>query len=408
VAFEISLAPVSDSRALGHTGADFNIAYREESKTIEGVLPVSQTDSWAPRREQANPQGAWNTYLDDDAFWTTLRRRILPLRPSQYDVTARCNLTCEGCLFFSGTDYFGREETTDISALEYFYAAEAARGIRFGYFAGAEPSLVESKLLIAARHIPYGTVFTNGTRRLSQSIPYRVHISVWGKPEQSRALRGASMLAKQVRNYRGDRRAVFVFTITAQNVGDINWVANFCADNDLALTFNHYSPTAKYISFLVGDVGGDQYHARSADGADLILQDHHLRYANDTISRLLDEGHGRILYTHKFNDIIHNPAGLYPGVEPGDVAADCGSRLVGSLRHHNTDLTSSSEKCCSPNVSCSSCRLYAQSYATLLIRATRTLRRSHGRERSLDLWRLWCALFLNDDQLSAWRSKPSA
>ena len=119
-----------------------------------------------------------------------LRRDLLPLRPSQYDLTSRCNLTCEGCLFFSGSEYLTHKDENEPKILDGFFAAEAARGTRYGYFGGAEPSLTEFKLQIAARHIRYGTVFTNGTRRLSAEIPYRVHISVWGRPERGRSLRG--------------------------------------------------------------------------------------------------------------------------------------------------------------------------------------------------------------------------
>ena len=348
--------------------------------------------------------GAPAGYLDDEAFWARLRQHILPLRPSQYDVTARCNLTCEGCLFFSGTEHLEHKEATELATVDALFAGEAARGIRYGYFSGAEPSLVEPKLRLAAKHIPYGVVFTNGTRRLSDDIPYRVHISVWGRPERDRALRGASMLAKQIRNYRGDERAVFVFTVTAQNIDDIPWIAAFCADNDVKLTFNHYSPTSKYIAFLGGDAEADRYHARSSEGSDLILQEDHLARAHDVIGALLEEGRGRILYSHAFSDVVHDPAGLYPDRdEATGVARDCASLLDTSFRHYNTDLGQSGKKCCTPNVSCDTCRLYAQSLATSLLRATRELRQTRGRQRSIPLWRLWCALFLNDDLLSAWR-----
>ena len=343
-------------------------------------------------------------YLDDDAFWGRLRQTILPLRPSQYDVTARCNLSCEGCLFFSGTEHLEHEEETDLLKLDRLFASEAARGVRYGYFSGAEPSLVEDKLRLAARHIPYGVVFTNGTRQLAADIPYRIHVSVWGRPETDRALRGASMLEKQVRNYRGDKRAVFVFTITAQNIGDIGWIAQFCSDNDVPLTFNHYSPTKKYSDFLGGTSTVDRYHARGREGGGLVLREDDLRRSRDIIAGLLHEGCGSLRYSVAWNEMMHEPAGLYPDIDPQTgIAPDCASSLSKSFRHYNTDLGSSTQKCCTPNVSCATCRLYAQSHATALLRATRDGRQARGANRALPLWRLWCALFLNDDLLSAWR-----
>lgn len=341
--------------------------------------------------------------LDDETFWGHLRRDLLPLRPSQYDLTSRCNLTCEGCLFFSGSEYLEHRDADEHAEVDAFFASEAARGIRYGYFGGAEPSLVEWKLAAAARHLPYGVVFTNGTRRLSTEIPYMIHVSVWGRPERAAELRGADTLAKQVRNYRDDPRAVFVFTITAANIYDIAWIAAFCADNDLALTFNHYSPTHRYGAVIAGQEASDEYHRRASSVGDLSLTPAELGRARAIIGELLDSGVGRILYTQEFSDAIHAPAGLYPDRDPGtNTALDCGVLLTRSLRHYNTDLSASAGKCCTPNVSCQSCRLYAQSHATLLARATRKLRRSGDLQALIAHWRLWCALFLNHGALSCW------
>lgn len=338
----------------------------------------------------------------DLAFWRSLRDRVLPLRPSQYDLTSTCNLQCEGCLFFSGSDYLGHTDVHELATVDTFFAAEAARGVRYGYFGGAEPSLVQEKLVIAARHLPYGVVFTNGTQRISDEVPFRIHVSVWGRTATSRVLRGADVQQKQVRNYRGDKRAVFVMTLNARNIDEIGAVAAMCADNDLALSFNHYSPTQRYTRFIQGDAPADRYHASSSQTDNLVLRPAHLARARELIARLMDDAACRIIYSREFNDIIHDPAGLYPELQPGtDLAADCGVRLTASLRHYNTDFSASSGKCCTPNVDCRSCRLYAQSYATVLARATRSLRQPQALARAIRMWRVWCALFLNDDGLAA-------
>lgn len=336
----------------------------------------------------------------DTAFWKGLRQHILPLRPSQYDLTSRCNLSCEGCLFFSGSDYVGHRDADDPAAIEAFFAAEAERGVRFAYFGGAEPSNVMQKLVIAARHLPYGVVFTNGTQRITSEVPYRIHISIWGNSERSKKLRGADILKKQLANYRGDKRAVFVFTITAQNIGDIEEVALICAANDIALSFNHYSPTAKYLRFVQDGTAQDKYHSISSHTDNLLLQPHHLEHARELIDKLLDDkARYKILYSHEFNALIHHPDGLYAGNLSADqLGADCGVRLTSALRHYNTDLTQSNGKCCTPNVECKDCRLYAQSLATVLSRGTRHMRQSGGEAGLIRLWRLWCDLFLNDDR----------
>ncbi|MEE7474793.1 hypothetical protein MPAR168_22240 [Methylorubrum populi] len=340
-----------------------------------------------------------NTTEKLDAFWEDFRRTILPLRPSQYDITSSCNLTCEGCLFFSGSDSDGVRDEQRPGTVDAFFAEEARRGVRYGYFGGAEPSLAEAKLRAAAAHIPYGVVFTNGIKRLSADIPYRVHVSVWGAPERSRALRGADILDKQIRNYRGDPRAVFVFTISAANLADIAPIARRLAAAGLPLTFNHYSPTRRYLAFLAGDAETDRYHSSRAAEDDLRLTPLVLARVEKEIGRLMEEPGSTILYSNDFNKRIHDSAGLYVDRDPENgVARDCGVLLSESLRHYNTDLNRSNSKCCSPNVDCAECRLYAQSFATFLSRGTRQRRDAAEWAQTVRLWRLWAALFLNHDR----------
>lgn len=331
-----------------------------------------------------------------DKFWSDFQQKILPLRPSQYDMTSDCNLTCEGCLFFSGSDSDGVRDEQQLTTVDAFFAEEARRGVRYGYFGGAEPSLAEAKLRAAAAHIPYGVVFTNGIKRLSADIPYRVHISVWGGPDRSRALRGADILDKQIRNYQGDPRAVFVFTISAANLADIAPIAHRLAAAGLPLTFNHYSPTQRYLAFLAGDAGTDRYHSSRAAEDDLRLTPEALAHAGNEIARLMEEPNSTIIYSENFSQRIHDPKGLYADRNPvNGVARDCGVLLSDNLRHYNTDLRRSDAKCCSPNVDCADCRLYAQSFATLLSRGTRLRRNAPEWARTVRLWRLWTALFLN-------------
>ncbi|MEX6722545.1 hypothetical protein AB2C92_32990 [Pseudomonas aeruginosa] len=133
------------------------------------------------------------------AFFKYLRSEVLPLRPSQYDLSNTCNLVCEGCLFFAGNDHDGHVPENDLIQVDRFFAAEAARGVNYAEVAGAEPALVENKLLVMARHIPKGVIYTNGTRKLSSELDYRLQISLWGLPEESRKLRGANIVGKQLR-----------------------------------------------------------------------------------------------------------------------------------------------------------------------------------------------------------------
>src|SRR5690606_25585328 len=70
-----------------------------------------------------------------------LRRLSAHLAGSNYDVSRVCNLRCEGCLFFEGDDFQSHADDRSDAEWDAFFAAEAARGVNFPYFAGAEPAL---------------------------------------------------------------------------------------------------------------------------------------------------------------------------------------------------------------------------------------------------------------------------
>ena len=71
--------------------------------------------------------------------------------------------------------------------------------------------------------MPLGCIATNGVRRIDPAVGYRIHISVWGNDETSCRVRKAKdLLDRQIENYRGDPRAVFVYTFTRENIDEIS------------------------------------------------------------------------------------------------------------------------------------------------------------------------------------------
>lgn len=236
------------------------------------------------------------------ARFRAVRARTGSIRMSQYDIARTCNLTCEGCLFFLGQDYEPHAEAKDADVIENFFAAEAARGVNFGQFAGAEPALRQDILRLAARHIPRGVVFTNGTVRIDPSLPYALHISVWGLGEEGARLRGADVLSKALRNYRSDPRATFVFTINAGNIDTIPDVAQLCADEGVRLSFGHFSPTTEYLERLAGDdATGNDYFRISSERDNLILDAEALVRTEAAIEAAMDAHPQTIVYSRAFN-----------------------------------------------------------------------------------------------------------
>ncbi|HEY8614141.1 MAG TPA: hypothetical protein VIL69_23005, partial [Roseomonas sp.] len=320
-----------------------------------------------------------------------LRRRVGDIRPSQYDISRRCNLSCEGCLFFLGSDYQEHGETRDTAALDRFFAKEAARGVNYGQFAGAEPALRQDVLRIAARHLNRGVVFTNGTVRLDASLPYALHVSVWGLAEKGERLRGADTFMKALRNYRGDPRATFIFTLNADNLATVPELTEICADHGVRLSFSHFSPTLEYQNRLQTVSAEESEYFRISSGADNLLFDAEgLTHAEALIAAAMRDHPRTVVYSDAFNRWIHQPAGIYRSDPLTGLPENCGSRITANYRHFHTDLSDSGNaKCCAPNIDCGSCRLYAQSLASALHRVHEFAGSAGDFSGWLDIWEHW-------------------
>lgn len=338
------------------------------------------------------------TYLAADPAmaktYERIRREVSPVRPSQYDVATMCNLQCEGCLFFAGKDNSDRRLERDEIKIDSFFAAEVARGVNFFQFGGAEPALNQSTLQIAARHCQRGVVFTNGTVKISADVPFALHISVWGLRDTAKRLRGADTVSKALRNYADDPRALFVFTISAQNLDHIPAVAEYFANAGARLSFNHFSDTVSYADWRGGAEANRDYFRVGYEGEQMAHTPQTLAKAQILIADAMARYPDAIIYSHAFNRWLHQPDPLY-SLGPDGVAIDCGSRVTSQYRHFHTDLTDAGPvKCCAPNLDCRTCRLYVQSLATALSRLDRFAEDEVGIGAWIEMWDFWCRLHI--------------
>lgn len=286
--------------------------------------------------------------------WEKVRKYFF-LRESTYDMTRRCNIRCNGCYYYEGDKQHTKDEV-DPEKWRALMAAEKERGITFVVLAGAEPSLVPE--LLAACHdvIPLGAIATNGLVRIPSGIGYRVHISVWGNDATSLKVRNArDMLARQMDHYRGDGRAVFVYTFTRDNIRESEEVVEALSRNGLKVTFNVFSKPVGYAGAL--------HHTPES-----------LAETGRTMRRLLSEYPDHVLFsdysamahTHarSLNDLFRCP---YPRRNP---STDLG--LGRTFRQYRTDLTWDREAaCCVPDTDCDDCRHYAAGSAVVTSRLYR-------------------------------------
>jgi len=282
-------------------------------------------------------------------------RKYFFLRESTYDMTNRCNIRCEGCYYFQG-DKQHADENKNPDHWRSLMEAEKERGITFVVLAGAEPSYVPELCKTCHDVIPLGCIASNGLMPLAKEIDYRIHISVWGNDKTSLEIRKAkNMLVRQMENYQGDSRAIWVYTFTPVNIDEAREVTETLATDNQQITFNMFSAPVGY--------------------------DGHLRHTPETLARtraimseLLAEYPDTVIFS-PYNIVAHtHERGLhdlfscsYPRMNP---STDIG--LGRSFRQYRTDLKwDRAAACCVPDTDCDDCRHYAAGSAVVTARMYR-------------------------------------
>jgi hypothetical protein len=300
-------------------------------------------------------------------------RRILR-RVSNFDLTSRCNLRCEGCFYFEGDDYKQAAEQESLADWHVFFEEQARRGVTFASLAGAEPALEQDRLEIANRFIPRGAIFTNGTIRIRPSIRYAIVISIWGDAATSATFRGGGVFWKALRTLKGDSRARALFMVHAKNIDQILPVTRIVADHGIRLSYNYFSPTESYLAKLASNAAHDDAFFRLSSQSDnFLLTPQALLRARDVIDDAIDRHPETVFHTHAFNRISTDPAGLYDIDPDTGIATNCGGRNFEWHQSYRVDLKASDAKCCTPNVDCRHCRLNAVALASLVFRLDRFL-----------------------------------
>jgi MoaA/NifB/PqqE/SkfB family radical SAM enzyme len=189
---------------------------------------------------------------------------ILQLHP-----TRRCNLRCLHCYSSSApTERFEQ----DASQLEAAIADAASQGYRVVSISGGEPLLyfgLPSLLAEARRHGLRTTITTNGLllddrrlRQLSSDTDF-LAISLDGVPERHNYMRNSPHAFKTMRNRLAALRESglpfgFLFTLTHQNICDLEWVVEFAAREGATLVQVHpLEETGRAQSELAGHAPTD-------------------------------------------------------------------------------------------------------------------------------------------------------
>lgn len=326
-----------------------------------------------------------------------IRKHTGSLVTSNYDISNECNLTCEGCLFFEGDNYLKHADTRTIDEYEQFWKMEKDRGVNYPYIAGAEPALKQDRLVSAAKYFDKGLVVSNGTIRLKEELPFRIHISLWGDEEITKNLRGGAVFHKPLRLYAEDPRVVFIFTISDKNIHVLPNVVKICNEYGAKLSFNHFSPTVSYLDKLSSHANNDDKYFRiSSENDNLIFTEDDMVRARDAVDDLMVKYPDTIIFSHAYNKLITTPGGIYDIDPESGWSRDCATRNIGHHRHFHVDLETDDAKCCSPNIECSTCRAYLQSYGSFTTWFSRFMQSEELFDDWLEIKDTWGRLFLVD------------
>jgi len=311
-------------------------------------MDTLKTTSGSPGESTTGKQWKFSEILADPQIrqrWEKVRRYFF-LRESTYDMTNR---------YYEGEKQFARENG-DPAAWRELMEAEKKRGITYVVLAGAEPSMVPELCEACYRQMPLGAIATNGLKFIPAAVNYKIHISVWGNDDTSLKIRQArNMLARQVKNYRDDPRAVFVYTFTRDNIDQAREVARLLADQGCRLTFNMFSAPVGY--------DGPLRHTPDSLGRTRQVM---LELLSQYPANVLFSAYNAVAHTHRRG--LHELYGCsYPRMNP---STDIG--LGRSFRQYRADLTWNREvACCVPDTDCADCRHYAAGSAVVTARLFR-------------------------------------
>lgn len=287
---------------------------------------------------------------------------------ASYEISTRCNLFCEGCYYFSrdaDQPPIPRDARLPIERWQQFFADEAARGVKMAYFLGAEAALEQERLMAAVPHFRYGNIGTNGTIRIDPAIKFLITLSAWaGDARDEARLRGGAVLAKALRLYAGDPRAVVLMTVNRENLTQVRGLAQRCQDHGLRLSFNVYSPSSGYVGGLLASQADDRAYRRANSVAESpLLQAEDLLRIRQVLDDAIDEFPQTVAYSKVYNRWITEPGPRF-AIGADGVAIGCHSRPSKSLHYYSVNLERSYPKCATESLDCSNCRMYSAGWSS--------------------------------------------
>ena len=281
------------------------------------------------------------------------------------EVTSTCNLYCEGCFYFHD-DFKPQPETNRLLEWNEFFERQFALGRRFAVFHGAEPALEQRRLLAAAAFFRRGIVYTNGTIRINDEIPFIRCVSIWGSEESTEKIRGASVYYKALRNFENDPKARFSVVVNAQNWQELPRIVADLHAAGVSATISYFSPSHSYMAKLRASAPNDSAFFRfSGEDDHMLMSTASFAAVNSMICELGDRYPGTVRQGPQFNRWLTGEGPRYTLDEDG-LANECAVRPRDLHQLYGTDLRPIAGKCALPDNDCAECRITPVSATSIL------------------------------------------
>ncbi len=191
-----------------------------------------------------------NRYPDLKLRFEALKDFAKQVRSSEYHLTNKCNIRCQGCWFFSNDLDKKTEELMDLAQIETVVQSQAQKNQTAALLIGGEPTLVPERVKIFQKHLKYITISTNGLKKLPMEgfENVAIAISVFGGGSLDDKLRAygptgkafSGLFQKALDNYKNDPRVQFVYAITEKGIEHIESTVKAIRQNGNTLYFNYY------------------------------------------------------------------------------------------------------------------------------------------------------------------------
>jgi len=160
-------------------------------------------------------------------------------RVANYEITARCNMSCTHCYWrktVSSCEQLSDEKWKNV------FLSHRSRGVSFAFLTGGEPSLRQDVIDMAYKIFPGLAIASNGLIKIPERIDRRLFISLDGPRQVHNAIRGSDVFDRVLENVKGDRRVILSPTLSTTNFRHIDEMLDITKQAGVeGITFSLYT-----------------------------------------------------------------------------------------------------------------------------------------------------------------------